>query len=501
MAAAEAGWYNARVTGHTRALLFVIFAATSLALVAAFATLGSAANPSTASGYIARTGADYTGAVQISASTSDRTEETTATSSAPSLAFAQGRITTSSHAQRGRLKSATSTTLTAVSMLDGLITADEITLSANATASYTAVSASIAGNKIINLAVNGQAVAGTAGSLEVDGVGTLAILQSSHEASGRSGSAQILGLQLTLSEAWNDLPAGTVLVAGSASAQATMSTLEAFFPPPSASPSPSPSPSATDTGDEVQPPTDDTDYLPMPVPSPAGADMPSLLNAVFPVQSPYTYTHDWLAPRVGHLHQGCDIFASWGTPVVAVENGTVTNMSNYGLGGISLHVTAANGDYFYYAHLSGYAEGLRDGDSVLAGQVIGFVGNTGNAASTPSHLHFEIHPAGGAAIDPFPYLELWRSASAAAAQSEADAIAAATEGQPVVWLEAPPAPAAPPAPLVTTSVPVTVFAEPEFAPVESPFPDESDVTSNAPLVVLCALGTLAARRMTMGGVL
>jgi Peptidase family M23 len=132
-------------------------------------------------------------------------------------------------------------------------------------------------------------------------------------------------------------------------------------------------------------------------------------GAVFPVLGAYTYSNDWLAPRIGHLHQGIDIFAAMGTPLVAVQDGTVDTLSDYGLGGISLHVTNEYGDYFYYAHLSAYAPGVQEGMPVRAGDVIGYVGNTGDAATTPPHLHFEIHPAGGPAVNAFPYLEAWRA--------------------------------------------------------------------------------------------
>ena len=95
--------------------------------------------------------------------------------------------------------------------------------------------------------------------------------------------------------------------------------------------------------------------------------------------------------------------------MVAVQDGTVDTLSDYGLGGISLHVTNERGDYFYYAHLSGYAPGVQEGMPVRAGDIVGYVGNTGDAITTPPHLHFEVHPGGGPAVNPFPYLEAWRA--------------------------------------------------------------------------------------------
>lgn len=121
---------------------------------------------------------------------------------------------------------------------------------------------------------------------------------------------------------------------------------------------------------------------------------------VFPIAGRnYSYSDSFGAPRPGgRTHQGVDIFAPMGTPVVATFPGTVENATNT-LGGLSVRVRGAKG-YTYNAHLSRFA-GFG---AVRAGQVIGFVGNTGNAIGTPPHLHFEWHPGFGAAVNPYPYL-------------------------------------------------------------------------------------------------
>src|SRR5205814_7517766 len=94
----------------------------------------------------------------------------------------------------------------------------------------------------------------------------------------------------------------------------------------------------------------------------------------------------------GGWHHGDDIFAELGTPVVAVADGTLNRVGWERLGGWRLWVRDRAADEFYYAHLSAYSPlALRDG-RVYRGDVIGFVGNTGDAFTTLPHLHFEVHP-------------------------------------------------------------------------------------------------------------
>jgi hypothetical protein len=129
----------------------------------------------------------------------------------------------------------------------------------------------------------------------------------------------------------------------------------------------------------------------------------------FPVGGPSTFTDDWWMPRftpVFHLHQGNDIFAVEGTPVRAPADG-VLRQSNEAVGGLSDYLTLADGTYFYMAHLSAFVTGQTSGQKVKAGDVIGFVGATGDAVGGAPHCHFEIHPKGGAATDPKPYLDQW----------------------------------------------------------------------------------------------
>ncbi|MGI9051112.1 MAG: peptidoglycan DD-metalloendopeptidase family protein [Ilumatobacteraceae bacterium] len=119
-----------------------------------------------------------------------------------------------------------------------------------------------------------------------------------------------------------------------------------------------------------------------------------------PVAGSASYADGWGNPRsVGRRHQGVDMMASTGTPLVAVVSGSV-ELKHNSLGGNAIWLEGSNGDSYYYAHLSAF-EG--SGGSVSQGQTIGYVGDTGNASGVP-HLHFEVHPGGGSAVNPFPYV-------------------------------------------------------------------------------------------------
>ena len=116
---------------------------------------------------------------------------------------------------------------------------------------------------------------------------------------------------------------------------------------------------------------------------------------VCPVAGPNAFVDSFGWPRDGHTHQGIDLIAPYGTPVVAAHPGTVSHSSSSS-GGVQAYVYGSGG-YSFYAHLSGYSSASG---SVGAGTVIGYVGSTGNAGST-NHLHFEWHPGGGAAVNPY----------------------------------------------------------------------------------------------------
>jgi murein DD-endopeptidase MepM/ murein hydrolase activator NlpD len=150
---------------------------------------------------------------------------------------------------------------------------------------------------------------------------------------------------------------------------------------------------------------------------PAGADADALANGssggwvnldVQPTQGPCWYGDTWMDARSeGRRHEGVDIFTVPGQYVYAVVDGRLSSRiwNQPGLrSGNAWWLTAADGSAtFFYAHLLDFAPGLRAGSRVQAGQIIGFVGDTGNAAAV--HLHFEIHPGGGDAVNPYPMVK------------------------------------------------------------------------------------------------
>ncbi len=132
-------------------------------------------------------------------------------------------------------------------------------------------------------------------------------------------------------------------------------------------------------------------------------------GVTFPIAWPYSVPliNSWGFPRSGgRRHEGIDIFAAAGTPLVATERGVVTRIGNGTLGGLRLWLRGESGTDWYYAHLSAFAPGLRENQVVEVGELIGFVGNTGNAVGTPPHLHMQIHPNGGDPVNPYPLLKL-----------------------------------------------------------------------------------------------
>jgi peptidoglycan hydrolase-like protein with peptidoglycan-binding domain len=144
-----------------------------------------------------------------------------------------------------------------------------------------------------------------------------------------------------------------------------------------------------------------------PMEGPAAPDPSSVSLAVFPVQGACYFGDSWgYARSGGRVHLGVDILAPEGKLLYAVAAGTITKIyADYpgSLAGNGVRLTMADGTYFFYAHMLGIGEGIKVGAKVKAGQIVGAVGSTGNAGT--AHLHFEVHPKGGSAVNPYPMVK------------------------------------------------------------------------------------------------
>jgi murein DD-endopeptidase MepM/ murein hydrolase activator NlpD len=145
-----------------------------------------------------------------------------------------------------------------------------------------------------------------------------------------------------------------------------------------------------------------TQCAPVP-PPPAPASPADIPLEAKPVQAPCTYTDTWGAARAaGRVHEGTDIMAAEGNQVYAVVTGVISKVYSAdrdALAGNGMQISKPDGTFFFYAHMAALAPGIAVGTSLSAGQLIGWVGHTGNAGVP--HLHLEIHPGGGAPINPY----------------------------------------------------------------------------------------------------
>jgi hypothetical protein len=216
------------------------------------------------------------------------------------------------------------------------------------------------------------------------------------------------GLVVTLTADVEGFPAGTKITVADVSASASGGVAT---PAPTATRTPQPTATATATPEATPRPR-----------RPAGYKRRLMRRSfVFPVGGPTRIDGPFGAFRaqIGS-HQGNDLFADFGTPVVAVAEGTVENVGSLKISGNRLWLYADSGDQFFYAHLSSFAPDAVNGRHVEAGTVLGYTGNTGDAEPTPPHLHFEIHPEGGDAVDPNPFLVAWQKRAGAALTDTAE---------------------------------------------------------------------------------
>jgi hypothetical protein len=152
----------------------------------------------------------------------------------------------------------------------------------------------------------------------------------------------------------------------------------------------------------------------------AAAEAKAPAHIVFPVVGDVRYVDDFGAPRAGGAHQGNDLVTAKRSPAVAAEAGTVKYWTTSASAGCMLYLYGKSGTMYEYIHLNndktlrndnrgkcvrGTAYAVRNGAHVVAGQQIGYVGDSGDADGAHAHLHFEVHPNGGKATDPYPYLQ------------------------------------------------------------------------------------------------
>lgn len=159
-----------------------------------------------------------------------------------------------------------------------------------------------------------------------------------------------------------------------------------------------PGDSTSDTDPTTTTTPGDTETTEPPPPSSGG-------GGTCPVAGAVRFSDSWGAARSGgRAHQGVDMIAARDTPLVAVYSGKIRRLSNGNLSGLAIWLQADNGDLFFYAHLEAYAD-ISAGQSVSEGQVIGYNGSSGNAPEFLPHLHFEYHPGGGSAVNPYPLVK------------------------------------------------------------------------------------------------
>lgn len=317
----------------------------------------------------------------------------------------------------------------ALSMFDGAVVAARVAASVSAGASVRAAAGNVSESEVHGLRVLGQEVTATPGaSARLEDWGSLTVLSQSTGARTKrplAARASVVALRLLLAEARAGLPAGTEIVVGGAEATAVARTSSpaAGALPPAATPTPPVSEPPPARPSRPRAPEPDTGGVSVPggpvrVPPSVSASL-TRSGYVFPVYGPVSFGDSFGAPRPnvpGGWHRGEDIFAPMGTPVLAVAAGTLHTIGFTPLGGYRLWLRDRQGNEFYYAHLSAYSPLAVEGREVEAGDVIGFVGDTGDAQGGSPHLHFEIHPAAmlglgyDGVIAPYPILLAWRRA-------------------------------------------------------------------------------------------
>ena len=316
-----------------------------------------------------------------------------------------------------------------VDLFAGEVVADAVSVRASAAAGSANATGDVGSSTVTGLRVLGQPVTASPGQqLALADWGTLDVLVGAVDSAGGrepSSRAAIAGLRVRLLADHAGLPAGTEIAIGTVEASAVAERPEPrpepARPPPPPAPPPPPPPSSP-PAKVTEPGRSQLGGAPRSRIRPAPAGVTARLSArgyVFPVFGPVSYGDTFGAPRGAYVsgwHHGEDLFAVEGAPLVAVADGTLFSVGWNQYGGWRLWLRDGLGNQFYYAHMSAYSQLAVEGGRVRAGDVIGFVGNTGDAEGSPPHVHFEIHPAQLLALGydgvvaPYPYLVAWRRA-------------------------------------------------------------------------------------------
>jgi murein DD-endopeptidase MepM/ murein hydrolase activator NlpD len=335
-----------------------------------------------------------------------------------------GSVTSGAFATPGSsATSSASAEVSSIAIFGGDVTVTTVTAKAKASANSQASAADSAGSAVTGLSILGQAVAPGAGTqFPIGDWGYVVTLQEGRSSldSGESKGARVFitGLQARLTADHNGLPAGTEVMVGYADSSAQADVVVKPERKHKLLPShPTTKKKAAPKKKEARGPGIGPEK-PGLIVRPPQAVTPRLTAGgyVFPVYGASSFGDTFGAPRgdvASGWHHGEDIFAPLGAPLLAVADGTIFSVGWNNLGGYRLWLRDEEGNEFYYAHLSAYSPFAVNGRHVKAGTVIGFVGNTGDAQTTPYHLHFEIHPVGmlymgyDGAVRPYPYLVAW----------------------------------------------------------------------------------------------
>jgi murein DD-endopeptidase MepM/ murein hydrolase activator NlpD len=315
--------------------------------------------------------------------------------------------------------------VTGLSLFAGEITAATVTVKVGANAAVGSAKADFAGTRVVGLQALGAPVAGEPGTVvPLADWGKLTVLTETAQPGSTRGAPRfgisVSALQVQVLADHGGLPAGSTLTIGYAE-----SSVQSPAPPQQEQTTTSPPPPTT-----VSPPVTTPEpaeskakskrgpglSLDVPTRKPSTVHPPLTAGGyVFPIYGPSSFIDTFGADRADvSWHHGDDIFAPLGAPLLAVADGTLFSVGWNDIGGLRLWLRDGAGNEFYYAHLSALSTRAVDGAAVQAGDVIGFVGNTGDARGTPYHLHFEIHPVAmlylgyDGAVDPTRYLQAWQ---------------------------------------------------------------------------------------------